>query len=441
MRNVHLTYWSFVIISLGLLSPGYNNGRGKITQYVGFPSLCFLNVSPDRRFAVFAVSYFHEQEHIHKVKRRASGLYLLDLTTQHVKQLTSSGSYPSFTTDGRAILFVRNYETVWKLDLGSLKAMPLTPQIRGHYVIWPVQSPNGRFIAYINHKGLFLMDTKTKSHKRLLPHPVSFVRWLPNGKLICSSYESDQSCDTWDCSMENFLRIIDPITGKIVIEYSLGLCHMTPEISPDGRYILTTLGWHFPPTGLWVIDLLKWETKLQILSKEIRANPISMEYLTKIHIDQITMLEISLGIENLGVLKQYMDQLKDISDNYDLRPLIAKYTWVNFSTPVTLSRLRKEDLVLRGLTKESFINLIQDSDFVHRLQEQNPTARFRWWTWINDYSILCIIEDNSYPFYIDKNTEIISAPEDIWLINLQTQQRTRLTKFGEMEIRIPVGKK
>jgi hypothetical protein len=499
MRNLwFVVLLNIVILSLGLWILWIFFSKRDISYYVAFPELTYLKVSPDRRFAVFRVDYPDGNFKLKASKiGKPPGIYLLDLTTRHLRLLIpeskdSSCFAPSFTFDGKEILVVRydrkiQCATIWQFDLNSLRGKPITPRVRPRWESCPLQSPDGRFIVYcVKFEGRgsiddfngdfvedipldggcdsyppsvpvpdtrprrkwFLFDTKTRSCRLLkLPSLARVVRWLPDGKLICTSGSWWHICEE-DCSTKNFLWIVDPATGETVAEHRLGMCHITiPEISPDGRYILTTLHrLHFPPMGLWVIDLHEWTTKLQILSREIKEIQIPMNRLTSIPGQMISELESVLGIRDLAQLKEHIEQIKGISWDDDLRGLIAKYSQTRFTEPVTLRSLREEGglLLLQGrLTKELFIRLIQDADFIKPLKEEfgEKEFEFRWWAWVDENTILCVAEDltclPAYTGYNEFKRELVSrCPEDIWLIDIRTGKRKRLTNFGKLEIKI-----
>ena len=101
-------------------------------------------------------------------------------------------------------------------------------------------------------------------------------------------------------------------------------------------------------------------------------------------------------------------------------------------------------MLLQGrLTKELFIRLIQDADFIKPLKEEfgEREFEFHWWAWVDENTILCVAEDltclPAYTGYNEFKRELVSrCPEDIWLIDIRTGKRKRLTNFGKLEIKI-----
>lgn len=441
MRLIFMLLIFCLILSLTSLNSKQHNRK----IYVYFPSLCYIAVSPCMKKAAFAVNYRTTLSRPRgKITGTASGLYLMDLENRTIKQITadSSDSDPSFAPDGTTLFFTRSdWEVpctrIWKLDLRTLKASPLSPKKPFLCEISPTPSPDGKFIAYINLEigqgSLFLMDMKDGKRKRLPVPSVRTVNWLPNGKIICSSYGATQSCDTDDCSKKNYLIILDPMTEKIEKRWNLGLWHISPIISSDGQKILTSLGWHYDPGyGLFIINLQNWEIERQILMNRINTIGCSVERFTSIPISQIDIIELKLRIDlkTLTLLKQYKDELERISYTEDLRPFLKKIA------PQSLPHLNPISLRDLNLTKQRLMKIIDDAQFLVSIQ-RDENYNFSSWTWVKDDTILCIVSDRSRFFeFMKQGTEIVNDPQDIWLINILTGESTRLTYFGTQERRL-----
>ncbi|MCS7277888.1 MAG: hypothetical protein NZ531_03465, partial [Aquificaceae bacterium] len=278
--------------------------------YVVFPSLYDLCLDPSRSKVVFSVTYKTGLPRPRgKITGSASGLYLMDLKTKSIRQITadSSDSFPSFSHDGSTLFFSRsNWEIpctrIWELNLRTFKAVPLSPARPYLCEIEASLSPDGKFIAYIGvREGLFLMDIKTKKRKRLLGLPIMDLEWLPNGKILCSRYGVHQSCDVEDCSAGNYLILIDPVRGVVERKWGLGWWHMSPRVTPDGQKMLTSLGWHCFGLGygLFVINLKDWIVEHQVLLGKTKTLGYSVEKFTSIPISQIKEELNVLGLDSV----------------------------------------------------------------------------------------------------------------------------------------------
>lgn len=364
----------FLLTSCAYLIFSFVYAEQKHKVYIAFPSLYDLCLDPSRSKVVFSVNYITSLSRPRgKITGSASGLYLMDLKTKSIKQITadSSDSFPSFSHDGSTLFFSRsNWETpctrIWELNLRTFKAVPLSPAKPYLCEINASPSPDGKFIAY-NGDGLFLMDIKTKKRKRLLGPPIGDLEWLPNGKILCSRYDVYQSCDVEDCSAGNYLILIDPVKGVVERKWGLGWWHMSPRVSPSGQKMLTSLGWHCFGLGygLFVINLKDWIVEHQVLLEGTKTLGYSVEQFTSIPISQIE--------EKLNVLG--LDSVEDY--------------------------------------------------------------RFKDWAWISEDKILCVIEDLSLlGKFLQQGIEMINYPQDIWIVNIRTGEKERLTRFSDRGLKL-----
>ncbi|MCS7254705.1 MAG: hypothetical protein NZ781_11870, partial [Armatimonadetes bacterium] len=62
---------------------------------------------------------------------------------------------------------------------------------------------------------------------------------------------------------------------------------------------------------------------------------------------------------------------------------------------------------------------------------------FKDWVWISEDKILCIINDNSLiKQFLQQGIEMINCPQDIWIVNIRTGEKERLTRFGDRSLKL-----
>jgi len=117
---------------------------------------------------------------------------------------------------------------------------------------WFYPSPNGEYVAYgVSHQGdeqsvLHIAETRTG---RVLPERLfhtSFARlaWLPD----CSGfyYSGGMASDLEDAEKRLFFHRLGEVTARRPEPIRFHDPYISPQLSPDGRYLMVNVGWERP---------------------------------------------------------------------------------------------------------------------------------------------------------------------------------------------------
>ncbi|MBI3291202.1 MAG: PD40 domain-containing protein [Elusimicrobia bacterium] len=111
-------------------------------------------VSPDGRYVVFSSERIYPERTVRTAQRE---LFLLDLTRGDITQLTDlpfDETAPSFTPDGRGVVFVSDQDGIfdlYRIDLETRAVIRLTHTMGGHFD--PKVSPDGRWLIFSAYRG------------------------------------------------------------------------------------------------------------------------------------------------------------------------------------------------------------------------------------------------------------------------------------------------
>jgi Tol biopolymer transport system component len=214
-----------------------------------------------------------------------AGVLVMDADGSDVRVLTPTGLQgdPSFTPDGRQIVFTRTavdqYDSVWVMHADGSDARELVAT-RNHggqkcgCDLDPTVSPNGKTITYVRVKGDFGKDQRLMSIgldgtglKRLTSRSFEVAikhDWSPNGKLIVFTSPGDpapgKSANLW-------VMRPDGSHPRALTRFAGGDSHaFAGSFSPDGKWIVLRIedakGYHLSRirpdgTGLHVLSTNK----------------------------------------------------------------------------------------------------------------------------------------------------------------------------------------
>ena len=180
----------------------------------------------------------------------ADGSGLTDLTGT---QGGDCENQPSFTPDGRRIVFVRydeapDIESIWSMDLTGEDRRPITPQ-KGTGVTDPNVSPDGQWISYVRQKAegklqaLFAIHPDGSGRRQLTPFRWEVAikhDWSPDGKRIVVTTNADfvRPHDS-----ANLVTVRPDGTGaKNLTRFAGGKKNaFAGSFSPDGKHIVFRL--------------------------------------------------------------------------------------------------------------------------------------------------------------------------------------------------------
>ena len=146
--------------------------------------------SPDGKQIVF------EREHFFEANRSVSSIWIMDTDGTDLRKLThpiqgsEADGYPSFSPDGKQILFVRYKNRKSSINILDLETgqIRLITDISGSYPEW---SPVGEHIAFTRGGYIWIMDADGNNARQLLPTQQDvettvqeFPRWSPDGQQI-----------------------------------------------------------------------------------------------------------------------------------------------------------------------------------------------------------------------------------------------------------------
>ena len=128
------------------------------------------------------------------------GIYIVSSLGSEPRRIAPAGSRPRFSPDGKQILFSSGgrilRSNIWLVDLAGG-----TPRQLQHEFPWadyPVWSPDGKFILFFGRgqgrsNGWWVTSPADEPARRLCDELGQPEQWLPNGKILYSSWPSPQS--------------------------------------------------------------------------------------------------------------------------------------------------------------------------------------------------------------------------------------------------------
>lgn len=159
-------------------------------------------------------------------------LFRVPTTGGGVEQITTGrkqAGQPSFSPDGRRIVFARLGSGIFLVNLDGTGLHRLTWRARDSYPVW---SPDGKQIAFLRpyraEWRIYVMSASGAGQRRLpLAPPAGRPSWVAKGKSIFVPAAAD-------------LVAIDPRTGKIRKYFGVNLdiqVSQTATVSPDARKV------------------------------------------------------------------------------------------------------------------------------------------------------------------------------------------------------------
>lgn len=154
--------------------------------------------------------------------------------------------HPEWTRDSKALLYCtdddldppnKNAAEVYRLDLAS---GAITTIISGGVNTYPVESPDGRHIAFRKMLGInsevFVADADGKNLKNLTDHPAfeGWPAWSPDGKRIAFGANRNSSYQIFVMNADGSdVRLVANTEGRAT----------APKWAPDGQSIYFTNCW------------------------------------------------------------------------------------------------------------------------------------------------------------------------------------------------------
>jgi Tol biopolymer transport system component len=173
---------------------------------------------------------------------RPDGKGLRRLTVPPTRQELGGDSGPTWSPDGRRIVFERDL-TYWGADRFRLAAVPaaggLTRQLtKGPYDAMPTYAPNGRRIGFVRLTGATLsLYTVTRLGRHAAPLLADGLditpAWSPDGKTIAFSRLADASLPIDQAR----LYLADADGSHVRALGQAPVLGVSPSWSPDGRMI------------------------------------------------------------------------------------------------------------------------------------------------------------------------------------------------------------
>lgn len=193
----------------------------QVTQLtMGMPIDIHPMLSPDGQTVVFERSSVGE-----------SVIYLVDADGGNLRPLVEVGEAPSWSPDGSRIVYsvrVDSEDTIYVVDAdGRNRERLLPPGENGYNPVW---SPDGSQIAFIRNLNLFVMDADGSNVRPVYMNNAEMAScpaWSPDGQQIAFHNYAD--------SRQIVLVDADRTNVRVLTDGPEDNC---PTWSPDGQYIV-----------------------------------------------------------------------------------------------------------------------------------------------------------------------------------------------------------
>jgi TolB protein len=168
-------------------------------------------------------------------KTDTRGIFTIKPSGEGLRKLTGNGSQPSWSANGKKIVFSRakkNGSAIYTMNAKGKKQHLLTNREDSN----PAWSPNGKKIVFVrtkkNGSAIYTMNAKGKKQHRLTK-PSLFQGgpvWSPNGKWIAFFRDARQGQGAVIYTMNSKGKKLTKLTGDDTTS-------TTPDWSPDGKQI------------------------------------------------------------------------------------------------------------------------------------------------------------------------------------------------------------